>query len=174
MSRYVIDWPLIMIMRLDDIDGYRKRVAKEDLPLACNKGAVKIAKLLLSLPNINVNSHDQYGVSALVHASNTPEIFRILLSHPDIDINNISKHVKGNIMYSKTYNGNTLRYLLMPTLAPLTDRHIESLAMLLQHPDVNINYLDRGKISPLKFAIYAANINAVKLLLQHPKINIEI
>ena len=162
-----------------------------NLAIICNNP--KMIELLLNTENINVNS---ILMSKEKHPNNTIEIiefsplfevldyynniqiFKILLSHPDIDVNMKSK----NITYDTKDSIKKVQYRNSPILCQaIRSTDLDAIRILLEHPkiDVNATELNNDKtikykceFTPLIVAFVEKNLEIIKILLSHPEIDI--
>ena len=131
--------------------------------IACNWNFIEIAKLLLDIPNINVNikSYDENPLSTACHHKYL-EIVKLLLSHPKINVN-----IKNSI-------GKTVLH------KACDDEYIEVIKLLLSHPKINVNIKNGMGRTILLDILYLRTYydrkkvvtEIAKLLLSHPKIDI--
>ena len=115
----------------------------------------------------DVNKIDNNGYSLLYTAYffNKLEIFKLLISHPDIDVN-----------YTFGYEQSTdlLNYIVLYADAQPT-HYIEFVKLLLAHPDIDIkSEVDVNRYTVLHNACQNNYIEIIKLLLKHPNINVNI
>ena len=127
----------------------------------CKKADIDIVNFFLQNASINVNYRNEKKISCLdIACSNSNlEVIKILLNHPDIDVN-----IKNGI----NYKSNSLYYMCKYN-------HIEIVKLFLEHPDIDVNTInDFEKTTCLGNACFSENEEIVKLLLSHPKINVNI
>jgi hypothetical protein len=132
----------------------------------------KIIKILLGHPDIDVNSQDDEGWSALMLASrysntsSTQETVKILLEHSFlcIDIN--------------LQNHNGCSALILASKYSNTDSTEGTVKILLEHPNIDVNLHTTYGWSALIFAsrylTTYSTINTIKMLLEHPNINVNL
>ena len=103
-------------------------------------------KLLLSVPNIDVNIVDNDGESALHWAVNRDNIeaLKLLLNVQGIDVNNVDNNGWSALLKAVRENNN------------------EALKLLLDVPSIHVNIVDSGGWSALHWT--------VKILLKHPSL----
>jgi ankyrin repeat protein len=118
---------------------------------------IEILKLLLKLPDINVNIQDKYKENILHSAceENNIKIVKLLLAHPNIDVNIKNKYERTPLYIACRYN------------------NIELAKLLLTHSNIDVNVKDVDGDTPLYYACKNNQIDIVKLLLEHPKIKID-
>jgi ankyrin repeat protein len=132
---------------------------KTALFIATIKNYSKYIKLLLTLPEINVNvSEEERGFTPLWIACryNNVDSLKILLNHPEININK-------------------------PTNYDITPLHIASsigntacVKLLINIKGIDVNKADKKGITALGAACWCGHIECVKLLLLHPDIDLNV
>ncbi|KAK8836716.1 hypothetical protein M9Y10_037232 [Tritrichomonas musculus] len=184
---------------------------KTPLIIAIELERIDFIKLLLSQPNIDVNARkisNYYNYSCLpakntkleydfvnekspLHVAyeiNNMEIIKILLSFPNIDVNNkyIKKKVKGEVVNDQIEkNNNFYKVLVIEDESLLSiaisDNNIEFIKMLLENPYIDVNieetkYIDDNrcmiKYRPFIKALEMKNIEIIQLLLSNSKVDI--
>ncbi len=103
--------------------------------------------------NINYPNNDWETLLSI--AAKEPwyiDIIKILLKHPDIDINKKNRN---------TYT---------PIIRAIYRYHKDIIELLLQHPDIDVNVVDKDWETPLSWARKKWSTDIEKLLLAHPKI----
>ena len=128
------------------------------LHVACSSGSVRTARLLLALPQIQVNAVTPFGASALQLACTAKyqEVVEELLKHPDIDVN-------------LAIRTDSLRTTPLSFAAARGDADI--LALLLRHPAINVNAGDRRGTS-LHLAVRGRHEAVLQQLLRHRGIQV--
>ncbi len=130
--------------------------------IRCAKyGSPKVAKALVSRPDLNINLGDKCSSTPLHYAAvyNRVEVLKVLLAHPDIDVN------------CKSGCG---RYKFTALHYAAAVGHLECIGELLKHPaiDVEVEAEDDGR-TPLALAASWYKWDAVKLFLNRvPGINV--
>jgi len=130
---------------------------KTALFIASRKNYSKYIKLLLTLPEIDVNvSEEERGFTPLWIACryNNVDSLKILLNHPEININKATNN-------------------------DITSLHIacsignkKCVKLLINIKGINVNKTDKSGITALGAACWCGHIECVKLLLTNPDINI--
>jgi ankyrin repeat protein len=149
-------------------------------------------RAFLDKPNINVNTPDGYEFSPLCSASNCGdshiEVVKLLLAHPQIDVNRIGKDSE-NSLYLAAQNGYAdivklllkhpnidvniaNRYGYSPLYIASENNHAKIVKLLLNFPKIDPNKSDVQRLSPLHIACLKGHIDIVKLLLKHPNIEV--
>jgi ankyrin repeat protein len=114
-------------------------------------------------------------IAARTNDTSTEETLKLLLEHPNIDVN---YHIGNPGMTA----------LVLAAIYSNTTSTEKSVKMLLDHPDIDVNLFGyfstqagifgRGKQCALTFAAQYSNFSSsektVKMLLEHPKINVNI
>jgi len=112
--------------------------------------------LLLSIPNLDVNQCYMSGSTPLFAASQNghTSVVKLLLSHPDIKVNQGRKPAYGGItpLWFASQNGDA-----------------SVVKLLLSHPDINVNQPDNDGCTPIYIASHDGHISVVKLLLSMGK-----
>jgi len=121
-------------------------------------------KLLLNVHNIDVNSVDNSGESALHEAviRHRNEALKLLLDVPTIDVNLVNFDGKSAVHHA------------------VSEDNIEALKLLLNVPNIDVNILDNNGYSAVHAAVerntsdyrecYEEDIEGLKLLLSHPSL----
>ena len=114
----------------------------------------EVLKMLLSVPNLNVNSVAYGGLSAL-HAAvgretNDIEALKLLLNVPNINVNIVDSEGESVVHWAVKYE------------------HIEELKLLLDVPNIDLNIVDIKGESGVYRAVKENKIEALKLLLSQP------
>ncbi|KAG0637901.1 ankyrin repeat-containing domain protein [Tuber brumale] len=119
---------------------------------------IEMVQLLLSKPEygINPNRHLDESESLLIVAikAGYPDIVKILLEHPDMDVNATEPLGRSGLQIS------------------IYHKMIDIVKLLLAHPKTNINITNSRTLTPLNYAIQSESEDIVLLLLQHPRLNI--
>lgn len=163
------------------------KTKKTILHLAVEEGNLKILRLLLSHPKINVNSkylvteNDSTilkNITALQIAVDTEniEICKLLISHPKIDNNFVSKDSKSNetLLSSAVQNKN------IEIVKLLLSKFNININAIVEANVIRINKSGRGKNlvkikrTALCIAIENNDIDITKALLSYPNINVNI
>lgn len=115
-----------------------------------------------------VNEQNNDGECPLILAcmsDDNMEIFKLLLNHPNIDVNKQDKIGQTALMKVCGYH----RHIN-------DQRNIEKIKLLLEHPNIDINKQDDCGNTALNISMYswdgAYNLEAVELLLEHPNTNV--
>jgi ankyrin repeat protein len=152
--------------------------------------------------------HSGMNVNAMLNSGGTPlytaylynrfEIFELLLSHPQIDVNCVD--VDNFSLLFKLCHETRFDYVKLllknPTLkinyggndsdewTPLMitcfqygyhkNMSIDNIKMLLSHPDIDVNIQDGDGRTALSIACNGGHVNIVKLLINKSKINFDI
>lgn len=106
---------------------------------------------------VDVNAQDEHGLTALLLASNRGHepIVRLLLSHPDININALT----GSRQYT-------------PLMYAVMGGYENIVRLILQKSHVNINAQDEYGNTALIWAAARGRENIIKLILQYPGIDV--
>jgi ankyrin repeat protein len=157
----------------------------EDIEYKCvsyitSKGFTKLMKLVMmtkeypelekeieEIINENpeeINKQNNYGFTALTLAAmnSNVNIVKLLLEHPNIDVN--IRDVDGWTVLMRVCKYNTYS-------------NIEIVKLLLKHPNIDVNIQDVDGWTALIVAVdnnIQSNIEIIKLLLEHPDINVNI
>ncbi len=118
----------------------------------------KMAKILLSRSDININEKNRSGETPLILAikNEYEEIVELLLSKPDINV---------NAKYSD--DGETaLHYAI-------ENKNKKIVELLLLQPNIDINIKDNSGTTPFHYASAFGNIEIIKLLISQQKINLD-
>lgn len=146
------------IIEKPEIDIYKCH----PLILACKVSDLEIVKMLLNLPEVDINEKDG-DHSALKYSieNGNLEIFKLLIDHPDIEVNEFTIDHEGDLDIS---------YNILATHKPLEVAckmgKLEMLKILLQMPEIDCS------ISALFYAIKYNHLKCVKLLLEQPAIDV--
>ena len=190
------------IIRITQIGSDIKYYKGSPLHYAVSEDKSEILKLLINHPVlkdiININIKNSNGESPLnVGCSlGSLESVKLLLQHPDIDINSKDKSL-ATPLYCCVYfylhddpsqNHYKIAKLLLQQsdidvnikdiegytplyLAILLSRN-KMIELLLTHPDTDVNAKHKEYKSCLEEAIYNNNMEAIKMLINHPRINL--
>lgn len=141
-----------------DIDVQESTYGQTPLMYACRAGHVEMVQELLNL-GASINIVSERGRTALFEAilHNREDIVDILLKRSDLFINAVNE---------KDYNRTAL--ILAVRLG-----HVNIVASLLEHDDININQSDSSGITALYLATFKNKVPIVQLLLQKPKIDVD-
>ncbi|KAK8876609.1 hypothetical protein M9Y10_006827 [Tritrichomonas musculus] len=162
-----------------------------NLAIICNNP--KMIELLLNTENINVNS---ILMSKEKHQNNTIEIIefsplfevlnyyknvqilKILLSHPDIDVNVKIKYTT----YDTKDSIKIVKYHNSPILcSAIKNADLDIIKLFLEHPKIDVHAIEFGedittkykiKFTPLVIAFVTNNLEIIKILLSHPEIDV--
>lgn len=142
-------------VNIKDTSGFDNPNKQTPLHLATDRGRKEIVKLLLSHPNIDVNSRDENGETPLHTAARKTrmEILLPLLRHPDINVN------------SRDASGGTLLH------ASATEGYMEITMLLLERPDVDVNSRNVVGDTPLHKAASKGHMKILVLLLAQADID---
>jgi ankyrin repeat protein len=153
-----------------DEDGYTA------LHLGCRDGSELIVKMLLGHPNIDVNIKDVFGLTPLCHAYGVNlKIFAMLLEHSDVDVN----ADEGNgftLLHLASYEDDACMEHFEPILS-VSYKNVNTekcLRMLLRHPAINVNFVNKCGECPLHVACRNGLELVIKMLLGHPKIDVNV
>ena len=152
----------------------------------------KIVELLLNTENIDVNSisvkkfsyennknyveeYSPLSLSLSLSMYNL-QIFKMLLSHPSIDVNlklnNITYGFNNRTKANYIESSNVLTKAIQ-------NKNYDAVKLLLEFPKIDVNailYEDNHEVRvetiPLISAIFTKDVNIVKLLLSHPEIDV--
>ena len=150
--------------------------------------SIRALRLLLAVPQIQVNATTFEGVSCLLLACLTDKaaVVEQLLRHPDVDVNvltDASAHrcpplaaaaIKGHsaivmmllqhpaIQINATYEGMTPLYMAC------AKGHAHMVHELLRHPDAQVNLQSTDGVTPLAAACAAGHLVVIRELLEHP------
>jgi len=125
---------------------------------SCFKGHSKCTKMLLDVPNIDVNIQSNEGVTALMLAAdnNRIECLDLLLKLP---------HLNCNLQSS---SGST------SLIKACSKNYKDCVKLLLEREDIDVNLRDNEGYSALLRAANNNSSQCLLLLLQHPKIDINV
>lgn len=127
------------------------------LTLSARYGNINAIKYILNNLNYDINHTNHMGCTGLTFAimEGYTEIVKILLDHPEIDINMINNPQNmSTIHVAAKYN------------------NIQGLKLLLQHPARNINIVTSTGSTPLNLAVCKGYREIVKLLLNEDDIDV--
>lgn len=147
--------------------NYKKPSTKE-FHKALESGDFTAIKEFLDNPKLNVNSKDGKGQTPLQKAirGRNKDIVKLLLDHPDIDVNGPSKY--GRIQKCP------------PIVAAVMNYNPDILKLLMDHPDININAQTENGSTALLYAVSFRESNPQlnrsylilqNILLSDPRIN---
>ena len=139
----------------------RNKYGDTPLHLAAETGHIEYVKLLLSMPDIDVNAQT---VSELIPGRHTPlhyavrgghtECVKLLLAQPGINVN------------AKDKDGYT------PLHYAMKNGNVECVKLLLEHQNINVNAQDKSGYTPLHLAAEKGHTECFKLLLDYNRIEI--
>jgi ankyrin repeat domain-containing protein 50 len=123
---------------------------------AISGGHLKVVEAFLLHPQVDVNSVDERGWSALMYAAKEghSDIVNALLQHPDIDINSVDEDGWSALMCA------------------VNEEYSDIVNALLQHSDIDINQPNHTGWTPLTEAVDAGHADIVRMLLSHKDIDI--
>jgi ankyrin repeat domain-containing protein 50 len=123
---------------------------------AISGGHLTIVEALLLHPQVDVNSVDKGGWSALIYAAKEghSDIVNALLQRPDIDINSVDKDGWSALMFAVHWGRSDI------------------VNALLQRSDTDINQLDHRGWTPLTRAVDEGHAEIIRMLLSHKDIDI--
>eukprot|EP01083_Nonionella_stella_P294158 1000232_1 len=117
------------------------------LTLAAARGHIDIVRILLAVPEINVNCEALHQTASRGHV----EIARLLLERPEIQVNNLETNNRATALMIAAYWGN-----------------MEMMRLLVSVPDVDINAAcEHKRLTALMLAAKMGHTHAVNLLLGH-------
>jgi cytohesin len=124
---------------------------------ACKQSHFPIVEFLIRKRNININTINRYGYTALI-ASKDPNIIKLILEDKRIDPN-AQTHLNGNaritaLIFTIQYNNTNAESIFN---------------FLLNDPRVNPNIQDLKCNTALHYAVLDNKINCVRLLLNDPR-----
>lgn len=146
------------------LNGIKNLLAKNKDLLSEYRNAIAgdlVLANLLHFPEININSQDAQGNTALMLAveHNNTQIIKNLLQFPGIDVN-LQNHDAGDTALLRAIGFNAL--------------NVEGINSLLQFPGININLQNHEGETALMQAIRYSNTEKINSLLQFPGININL
>ncbi len=127
------------------------------LHIVCKKNYIDIVKLLLTVPEIDVNIKNNRGNTALMEACYCPrtEIIKILLGHPGIDVNTKNNDRETALTY--ICRSEHIISINMPvgskhfdTIKIYYNKYIETIESILEHPGFNF-YPNKHKLISTKY-----------------------
>ena len=166
---------------------YKIKEIKTPLVIAAEKGSIEVAKLLLANENIDVNKaeqcysqetqmHNRDGKYPLFYSCNSPltiaiekgyiEIAKLLLSHPQIDV---------NFNHKIEDNDNDNIDVKSALILAIENEELDIVKLLLANPKIDVNARsikkkayekDYDEKTPLYFAIQKGNIEITKEILK--------
>ena len=119
---------------------------------------MEVMRQLLKHPGIQVNALDEDGRSSLYFACDALALDMLadILRHPDIDVN-LTVGAQG----------------IISTLSAVAIKgDTAAMALLLQHPSLQVNAVDAHGNTALYYACAHGQINTVRALLRHPGIEV--
>ena len=132
---------------------------KTALFIATHKNYSNYIKLLLTLPEIDVNvAEEERGFTPLWNTCryNNVDSLKILLNHPEIDINKATK------------------FDITPLHIACSIGNTECVKLLINIKGIDVNKADKKGITALGAACWCGHTECVKLLLTHSNIDIHI
>ena len=129
------------------------------LHLAVTCKNIEVLKLLLNVPNIDVNIVGDCGVSALHKAlcTGSYEELKLLLNYPGINVNILSEF--GRPLHDAVFQG-----------------QIEALKLLLNHPDwspLTLNEKDAWGHTPVMAAVITRQLKCLAFLAADPRVDLD-
>ena len=180
------------LLRHPDIDVNLMTVvnARSPLDMAAAAGGSAIVALLLQHPAINVNAAGALGIS--LHQAviwKHPKVLRQLLRHPGIQVNALDpsgrtalflacEQASSDLVVELLRHPDTSVNMEAPELGHCTLRFAALrnnpaiVALLLQHPAIDVNATDVQGQSPLYLACSYGNFLVVRAQLRHPDIDV--
>jgi ankyrin repeat protein len=132
------------------VDSVQRTVLHE----ASTQGNISMVKVLLQIPEVDVNAKDTYGASALCIAAKS-EIRQLILACDGVDVNAIwGPHQKGALHYA------------------VKDADYPTVRALIQHAELDLNQIDELGWTPLYYATDNGDVAMVELLLTRADIDI--
>ncbi|KAH6902518.1 ankyrin repeat-containing domain protein [Coprinopsis sp. MPI-PUGE-AT-0042] len=165
---------------------------RSPLMLAVQRGHPASANALLSLPSIDVNLSDRYGLNALMHVAHHDHIecVQALVEAPGIDINAVDEDGMTALIHAVQMGQTEAAKILLglPGIdVNAADREFkgwtalihaawegqtEVVKLLLGVPGICINAVDEAGCSALIHAVREGSTEVVKLLLKAPEIDV--
>ncbi|KAH6903950.1 ankyrin repeat-containing domain protein, partial [Coprinopsis sp. MPI-PUGE-AT-0042] len=165
---------------------------RSPLMLAVQRGHPASANALLSLPGIDVNLSDRYGLNALMHVAHHDHIecVQALVEAPGIDINAVDEDGMTALIHAVQMGQTEAAKILLglPGIdVNAADREFkgwtalihaawegqtEVVKLLLGVPGIRINAVDEAGCSALIHAVREGSTEVVKLLLKAPGIDV--
>jgi ankyrin repeat domain-containing protein 50 len=147
-----------LFLQQPDIEPNAHYGSQDRTPLheAISGGHLKVVEALLLHLQVDVNSVNKYGRSALMCAVKEGHsgIVKALLQRPDIDINSVDTYGGTALMHAAHEGRSDIMYLF------------------LQHSDINVNQPDHKGWTPLTEAVDEGHTEIVRMLLSHKDIDI--
>lgn len=160
------------------------------LHYSCVCGDIYYIKKILKMENIDVNCISKFGNNALIDVKDLSKM-KLLLNHPDIDVNiivnrDIYNEMKECYKFDKSissiesfdsdeyydYCAKVTNYdIFTPLIKYILDGNVKAVKLLLQHPKIDVN-LPINSFSPLMYAIHNRQIKIARMLLQREDIDI--
>ena len=174
-----------------------RSVEEREVPLiravSCSKpGSVEVVKTLLE-NNVDVRATDPKDSTALMLACDERrhDIVEVLLNHPGIDVNHVSKEdnytalliAAGNqdiktlelLLAAESIDVNKTGFDGKTALIWVSEKgHVDSMSILLQHPKININVQDKHGYTSLMWAADMQHFPAVVELLKRPEVDVKL
>jgi ankyrin repeat protein len=128
------------------------------LVFAVMNNHIKIVKLLLGYPDININIQNNFKMTALIVAASKEnnEIVKLLLEHPKINVN-IQDYLERTALIVAASNKNN-----------------ETVKLLLEHPNINVNIQNNlGRTALMLAATQGTTENLMNLLRKNPDTDIK-
>ncbi len=154
------------------------------LIVASEKGRKGIVRMLLNMPHIALNVKNKRGFTALHRSicSQNREITKMLLEAPGIDIE-VPAPGQNALMFAISYHATDMAKMLLgrpnfagnvqeALIAAVKRRHYELVNILLDRPDVTINYQNQEGRQLMKIAIENDCRSIVERFLSRPGISI--
>lgn len=120
---------------------------------------------LLEHPDFEPNIKDDFGHTAISYAARYPQgqIIDLLLEYKGVEIE--IKDERGRSLLSYAVEGDVWRRGFLPR-----PNHPSAVELLARNPDLDVNYADKGGMTPLSWAAKLHNYGATKLLLDRDDI----
>ncbi|KAH6902508.1 ankyrin repeat-containing domain protein [Coprinopsis sp. MPI-PUGE-AT-0042] len=153
-----------------------KEERETPLGLASRQGHLAAAQDLLRLPDVSINATDKNGFSPLMWASIcSHEVVQVLLDDVRIQVNVRDKDGWTALMLaSRQNNVEAARLLLARPDIELTPVYERLVSLLVAHPSIQVNLMDRRRWTPLMCAAHFGHKGTTELLIAHPDIDVNL
>lgn len=144
------------IFDIISMDGNKVSEWLFDLYEQTDRLDIEFLREVLNISQININAVNDEGKTLLMIATYNGDVdaVRLLLQHPDIDVN----------VKSKVYEESAL-------LTSIKRSEFQIFNLLMQHPKINVNIGNRKGWTPLHFVAFNQNPFEIEILLDHPNID---